>query len=186
MDRHSGPPQLFYGSQVTILWDLDASEHRLKSLPLERCRYLLFATHGILDATVPLVQGPALVLSRVGNPLDEHGLWTLSEVMSAKLNAEAVFLAACSTGVGKEVRGEGVMGMGRAFQYAGARAVVMSLWEVAEGATVELHQKIFRALHQRVSIREALQRAQREVRAVGYGHPYYWAAFILVGERGEQ
>ena len=74
------------------------------------------------------------------------------------------------------------MGMGRAFQYAGARSVLMSLWSVAEDSTILLTDKFFAYLKQGKDKLEALRLARADVRAAGYEHPFYWAPFILVGE----
>ena len=87
----------------------------------------------------------------------------------------------CETGVGKNVRGEGVMGMGRAFQFAGAGNVLMSLWSVAEDATVALSNSFFKNLKDGKDSKEALRLARAEIRKAGYEHPFYWSAFILVG-----
>jgi CHAT domain-containing protein len=141
-----------------------------------------------LNGQVPYIQEPALVLSQVVSPASQEadptpGFLTLTEVMNLKLNTELVALTACSTGVGKQVTGEGVMGLGRAFQYAGARGVLMSLWNVDEASTVLLVERFFGYLQQGKNTLEALRLARAEVRQAGYEHPFFWAPFILVGER---
>jgi CHAT domain-containing protein len=85
--------------------------------------------------------------------------------------------------VGEQVTGEGVMGLGRAFQYAGARGVLMSLWNVDEASTVLLVERFFGYLQQGKNTLEALRLARAEVRQAGYEHPFFWAPFILVGKR---
>jgi CHAT domain-containing protein len=174
--------------EIDVLTGLAASEPQVKhSLP-RPYRYQVLATHGILDEQVPYIQEPALVLSQVVSPASQEedptpGFLTLTEVMNLKLNTELVALTACSTGVGKQVTGEGVMGLGRAFQYAGARGVLMSLWSVDEASTVWLVERLFGYLQQGKNTLEALRQARAEVRQAGYEHPFFWAPFILVGER---
>jgi CHAT domain-containing protein len=175
-----------YGKGMDVLSGLTATEPELRRRALKDYRYQVYATHGILDGQVPYIQEPALVLSQIGVNAQEgqqDGFWTLSEVMEAELNAEIVALIACETGVGKNVAGEGVMGMGRAFQYAGAKAVLISLWSVAEESTVLLTEKFFTYLKQGQNKLEALRQARADIRQAGYEHPFYWALFILVGER---
>jgi len=104
-------------------------------------------------------------------------------VMDLKLNADMVALTACNTGVGKNLTGEGVMGMGRAFQYAGARAVLMSLWSVEDKSTNLLTEQMFTNLKAGKDKLTALRQARSELRKAGYRHPFFWAGFILVGER---
>ena len=74
------------------------------------------------------------------------------------------------------------MGMGWAFQYAGAKSVLMSLWSVDERSTVLLTEKFFANLRQGKGALEALRQARADLRHAGYDHPFYWAPFILVGE----
>ncbi len=101
--------------------------------------------------------------------------------MGLKLNARVVALTACETGVGKNAAGEGVMGMGRAFQYAGAANVLMSLWSVAEDASVAMSNEFFKQLKAGKDAKEALKLARETVRRSGWEHPFYWSAFILMG-----
>ena len=102
--------------------------------------------------------------------------------MGLKMNADIVALTACQTGLGKVISGEGTMGMGRAFQYAGARSVLMSLWSVAEKSSVQMVESFFRHVKEGKSKLEALRLARKEIREAGYDHPFFWAPFILVGE----
>ena len=154
---------------------------RLK-ISFQDYRYLVFATHGILDNTVPWIREPALVLSQLGNPEGYDGFLTMSEVMGLKLDAEVAALTACETGVGKNVSGEGVMGMGRAFQYAGARNILVSLWSVAETSATELTSAFFKYIKKGKEPKEAIRLARSEIRRKGYEHPFYWASFILFGK----
>jgi CHAT domain-containing protein len=99
------------------------------------------------------------------------------------LNADLVVLSACETGKGKMVRGEGVLGLPRAFLYAGARNVVLSLWSVSDEGTASLMKVFYRELVQgRRSPGEALARAKEEmIGTERWHHPFYWAGFVLVG-----
>ena len=115
-------------------------------------------------------------------PPGSDGYLRMSEVMGLRLNADLVALTACQTGVGNRVSGEGMMGMGRAFQYAGARSVLMSLWAVSEKASVMLVEEFFRNLKEGKGRLEALTTARSAIRKAGFDHPFYWAPFVLVGE----
>ncbi|MGH7966641.1 MAG: CHAT domain-containing protein, partial [Candidatus Binatia bacterium] len=178
--------QRAYGQGVDTLSGLAASETELRQRALQQYGSLIFATHGILDNQVPYIQEPALVLSQVGvnsTEREQDGFLTMSEVMGLKLNAEVAALTACNTGVGKNLTGEGVMGMGRAFQYAGAKTVLMSLWSVEEESTTLLTEKFFTYVHEGKGKLDALRQARADVRKAGYEHPFFWAPFIVVGER---
>jgi CHAT domain-containing protein len=175
-----------YGHSAHVLTGLAASEPEIRQRSLKAYVALVFATHGILDGEVPYIQEPALVLSQVGvtaQDREQDGFLTLSEVMELELAADVVVLTACNTGVGKQLTGEGVLGLGWAFQYAGARHVLMSLWSVEEASTVLLAERFLTYLHQRLPPLEALRQARADVRRAGYDHPYFWAPFILVGAR---
>jgi CHAT domain-containing protein len=95
-----------------------------------------------------------------------------------------VVLSACETGLGKEVKGEGLIGLTRAFLYAGTPSVVVSLWKVADQSTAEVMVRLYRHLKGgRMNKAEALRQAQLEVIREGrFAHPYYWAPFVLVGQ----
>ncbi|MDP6088528.1 MAG: CHAT domain-containing protein, partial [Nitrospinota bacterium] len=97
------------------------------------------------------------------------------------LGGRSVALTACETGVGKQVAGEGVMGMGRAFQYAGAKSVLVSLWSVAEASTTLLVERFFSHLKNGADKVSALRQAREDVIRAGYRHPFFWSPFILIG-----
>ncbi|MBU0580034.1 MAG: CHAT domain-containing protein, partial [Candidatus Margulisbacteria bacterium] len=113
---------------------------------------------------------------------EDDGFLTMGEVMNMKLGAEIAVLSACKTGLGETVSGEGIMGMGRAFQYAGAKSVLMSLWSVEAASTNMMTEKFFEVLKQGKSNSEALKEARAYIRSQGYEHPFFWAPFILVGD----
>lgn len=172
-----------FGKDAASLTGKEASEARLMEEDLSRFRYIVFATHGILDTDLASIREPALVLSQYSNAMDEDGFLTTSEVMGLKLKTEVVALTACKTGLGRQIGGEGVMGLGRAFQYAGARNVLVSLWSVAEESTTKLTKSFFNHLKAGKTPREALKLARAELRKdKRHDHPFFWAPFILMGE----
>jgi len=172
-----------YGDKLTAWVGLEARESKLKREPLEGYGEVIFSTHGVLDESVSWLQQPALVLSLVGNEEGEDGYLTMAEVMDLKLGAEVVGLMACDSGAGRVTSGEGVMGMGRAFQYAGARSVLASLWSVEDESTNLLAETFLQAVKEGQDKATALASARQALRRAGYDHPFYWAAFVLVGER---
>lgn len=105
--------------------------------------------------------------------------------MRLKLNAGLVTLSACSTGLGKLVSGEGILGLTRAFFYSGARNVTVSLWNVNDSATSALMTAFYQNLNRGLPKREALRQAKLSLlhsRNAMWRHPHFWAAFVLVGE----
>jgi CHAT domain-containing protein len=150
---------------------------------LSQYRYVHFATHGLLDNDRPGLS--SLVLSMVdeqGKPQD--GFLRSNEIYNLKLPAELVVLSACQTGLGKEIKGEGLVGMTRGFMYAGAARVVVSLWNVNDKATAELMTKFYeKMLKGGARPAAALRAAQVEMwMQKQWQSPYYWAAFTLQGE----
>ena len=117
-----------------------------------------------------------------GNPQD--GFLRAHEVYNLNLPAEVVVLSGCQTGLGKEVRGEGLIGLTRGFMYAGAARVVVSLWSVDDEATAKLMVSFYRSLlKDGKRPAEALRAAQIEMLKSGrWQAPHYWAAFVLQGE----
>jgi CHAT domain-containing protein len=169
-----------YGDRLRPLVGMDASEARFKRESLGEYRVLVFATHGVLDA--PGLGQPALVLTP-DREAGEDGYLTMTEVMQLKLHAELVAVMACDTGAGKRVSGEGVMAMGRAFQYAGARSVLASRWKAEDASTNLLTKVFFEQWAAGKDKATALQVARQRLRDAGYLHPFYWAGFILIGEQ---
>jgi CHAT domain-containing protein len=110
------------------------------------------------------------------------GFLRMTEVMGLKLDADIVALTACETGIGRRLSGEGTMGMGRAFQFAGARSALISLWSVEQSSSVTLAEEFLRHVKGGKNKLEALASARKEIRRAGYDHPFFWASFILVGE----
>jgi tetratricopeptide (TPR) repeat protein len=141
---------------------------------------VVFATHGVMGNQVPGIMEPFLALTMVPPGMD--GFLKMSDILTLKMNSDIVALTACQTGLGKDVSGEGVMSMGRAFQYAGARSVLMSLWSVADVSSVRLTESFFQHRKSGKSKLESLKLAREEIRKQGFEHPFFWSAFILVGE----
>ncbi|HAK89204.1 MAG: hypothetical protein A2X55_05785 [Nitrospirae bacterium GWB2_47_37] len=159
----------------------DASEEKLKAEDLRTRRYVLFSTHGILGNEIPYIKQPALVLNLIGND-KEDGFLTASEIFEMDLNADIVGLSACKTGLGVQSAGEGVVGLSRAFMYAGTDTVLVSLWSVADESTYKLMAKFFDGLKNGKDKMTALKNAKDYLRNNGYDNPFYWAPFILMGE----
>jgi CHAT domain-containing protein len=171
------------GGEATDLWlDFDASEANLRTHQLGGYRIVHFATHGLLDADRPQFTG--LALSLVGDA-DSDGFLRVEEVFNLRLGSPLVVLSACETGLGREKRGEGVIGLARAFMYAGAPTVGVSLWSVADRSTAELMPDFYKRYLAAHGARApaALRAAQQQMIAgKRYSAPFYWAPFVLVGD----
>jgi CHAT domain-containing protein len=164
---------------------LDFKATRAKAIDSELAQYriLHFATHGLLDDAHPELSG--LVFSMVDEQgKQQNGFLELQDIYNLNLSADLVVLSACETGLGKEVRGEGLIGLTRGFMYAGAPRVVASLWNVDDEATATLMGLFYQAMEQqRMSPAAALRHAQVEISKQDRWHdPYYWAGFVLQGE----
>jgi CHAT domain-containing protein len=148
-----------------------------------RYRILHFATHGLLDSEHPEMS--AIVLSLVdkqGNP--QNGFLRLHDIYNLNLPVELVVLSACNTALGKDIKGEGLIGMTRGFMYAGAARVVASLWKVDDDATAELMKCFYqKMLEEGERPAAALRAAQVKMwERKQWRAPYYWAAFAFQGE----
>lgn len=168
---------------VFTAMDFNASRATVLEGALAGYRIVHFATHGVLDSQRPSLSG--LVVSLVnenGVPVD--GYLRLHDIYNMRLNAELVVLSACQTALGKEIKGEGLVGLARAFMYAGASRVVASLWEVSDLATAELMRKFYRGvLKEGLTAAAALRAAQLEMsRDSRWSSPYYWGGFTIQGE----
>jgi CHAT domain-containing protein len=175
------------GGQSDLWLDLKASEDDVKSRDMQSYRVIHLATHGLLNAARPEFTG--LVLSLVGNK-NNDGFLRTDEVFNINLSAQLVMLSACETGLGKEKRGEGVIGLTRAFMYAGTPTVGVSLWSVADKSTAELMTDFYgRLLAAPVSAAgsaspaAAMRGAQLAmISGKKYSAPFYWAPFVLIGD----
>lgn len=168
------------GGNTSVELGEDASEGNFKKLAEGGGRVIHIASHGTLGEGG--ARQPALVLSLSGNEASgEDGFLTMSEVFNMKIPADMVVLSACKTGEGQMEKGEGVAGMSRAFMFAGARSLVVSLWSVADKETKELMTDFYAEMSRGdVSRLDALTAAKRAMAARGLA-PYYWAPFIYLG-----
>jgi CHAT domain-containing protein len=161
----------------------EANRQLVASGELSRYRILHFATHGLVNSEHPELSG--LVLSLVdetGKPQD--GFLRMHELYNLRLPADLVVLSACQTALGKEIKGEGLVGLTRGFMYAGAERVVASLWQVDDQATAQLMQAFYRGmLKENLRPAAALRAAQIEMsKQKRWASPYYWAGFVIQGE----
>ncbi|MBV9959711.1 MAG: CHAT domain-containing protein [Acidobacteria bacterium] len=170
------------GGTADTWLDLNANEANVSTKDLRNYRVLHVATHGLLNAERPQFTG--LVLSLVGNKQGDGFLRT-DEIFNLKLGAPLVMLSACETGLGKEKRGEGVIGLTRAFMYAGAPTVGVSLWSVSDNSTAQLMTDFYKRMFTGAGMAPgAAMRAAQQNMIAGkkYSAPFYWAPFVLVGE----
>ena len=163
--------------------DFETSRDTALHLPFHDYQVIHFATHGLLNSQNPELSG--IVLSLVNDQgADVDGFLRVADLINLKIPVELVVLSACRTGLGKEVRGEGLVGLTRAFMYAGASRVVASLWKVDDKATAVFMKEFYRAMfqeHQRPAA--ALRTAQLALmKNPRFRSPFYWAAFTLQGE----
>ncbi len=171
------------GSESFVAEEFDATRGRLIGMDLTQYAILHIATHGLLDPEHPEHSG--LVLSTIDSRgRAQNGFVGLQDVYSLRAPVNLVVLSACRTGLGKDVRGEGLLGLTRGFMYAGATSVVASLWKVDDEATAELMKQFYANLLQKgMTPVAALSAAQNRIRQMPTWHaPYYWAAFTLQGE----
>ncbi|HEV2912640.1 MAG TPA: CHAT domain-containing protein [Pyrinomonadaceae bacterium] len=170
------------GSTPEVWLDLEANEAGMMTHDLKKYRIIHIATHGLLNAERPQFTG--LVFSLVGNKSSD-GFLRSDEVFNLNLNGALIILSACETGLGKEKRGEGIIGLTRAFMYAGAPTVGVSLWSVADQSTADLMTNFYKRLlaSPGVSPSAAMRVAQTDMIAgKRYSAPFYWAPFVLVGD----
>jgi CHAT domain-containing protein/tetratricopeptide (TPR) repeat protein len=163
--------------------DFQASRATAISPELANYRIVHFATHGLLNSQHPELSG--LVFSLVDkNGKPQEGFLTLQDIYNLNLPAELVVLSACETGLGKEISGEGLIGLTRGFMYAGASRVVASLWKVSDVATAELMAEFYRSMEKDgLAPAAALRAAQVTMwKQKRWKAPYYWAAFQIQGE----
>jgi len=175
------------------------SEKQVKSMDLSDRRVVAFASHALVPYDLDGLDQPAIALSGPSVTGDEDdGLLTMAEILDLKLNADWVVLSACNTGAAEGAGAEAVSGLGRAFFYAGTRALLVSMWPVETSSAKKLTTSLFR--HQKEN--PALSKAQAHQMAMleliegpgmldeggriiaSYAHPFFWAPFIIVGDNG--
>jgi CHAT domain-containing protein len=163
--------------------DFAASRDTATSPELNQYRYVHFSTHGLLNSVHPELSG--VVFSLVNERGEaQDGFLRAHEIYNLKLRAELVVLSACQTGVGKDIRGEGLASLTRGFMYAGAPRVLVSLWDVSDWGTTELmvrfyHGMLKEGMRPAAALRAAQVSLMNDKR---WASPYYWAPFTLQGE----
>lgn len=166
-----------------VFTGFDANREHVLNAPLVDYRIVHFATHGLVDSRYPGLS--ALAFSQfdaTGRPL--NGLLRLQDIYRLKLNADFVVLSGCETALGREIRGEGLIGLVDGFLYAGARNLVVSLWQVPDRATAELMTRFYGyVLRDALRPAEALRQAQRSIASEQrWSDPYFWGAFVVLGD----
>lgn len=177
--------------QTDVFLGARASKDTLQQLDLRRRRVVAFATHGLLAGDFPGVDEPALALANPGG--GRHGLLTLEDILGLKMDADWVVLSACNTAGGDGEGADALSGLGRAFFYAGSRALLVTHWPVESVSARRLVTGIFErqaadpALTRAEALRQsmlALMQADTPDGRVAYAHPLFWAPYALVGEGG--
>lgn len=163
--------------------NFEANRRRALSPEMARFGFIHFATHGVVDLERPALS--RIILSLVDeNGRAQDGYLFLHDIYNLNLPVELVVLSACQTGVGKQIRGEGLIALTRGFMYAGAARLVASYWDVDDIATAELMAAFYRELfinNERPA--EALQAAQLHIRKQKrWESPIFWAGFFIQGE----
>ncbi|MEG4381255.1 CHAT domain-containing tetratricopeptide repeat protein [Microcoleus sp. M2_C6] len=174
---------LFPSASSSQKIDFDASRTTATDGSLANYQIVHFATHGLANSQNPELSG--IVMSMVddkGNLV--NGFLRLTDIFNLKLSANLVVLSACQSGMGQNVKGEGMVGLTRGFMYAGAQRVAVSLWNVDDEGTSVLMQKFYQKMvQQKLAPAAALRAAQIEMmQQEEWRSPYYWAAFTLQGE----
>jgi CHAT domain-containing protein len=173
----------FAPERTVLALGADASRQKFLRGDFNSYRILHFATHGFLDQQNPELSG--LVLSLYDEKRNsQNGFLRVIDLYSLHLNTDLVVLSACQTALGKEIDGEGIVGLTRGFMYAGASGVVSSLWKVEDRATAELMKIFYRKmLVENQTPASALRAAQNELRKIPrFKNPRFWSGFTLNGE----
>ena len=170
-------------SQQIAVYDWDANLGFVTGPELNNYSIVHFATHGIVNREQPDLS--AIVLSlfdEQGNP--RNGFLRLYEIFNLNLAADLVVLSTSESGLGKEIEGEGLIGLTRGFMYAGATRVLVSLWKLDDPATAEFMTQFYSLMLQdNLTPAAALTATQRYMQNHSqWSHPYYWAAFTLQGD----
>jgi CHAT domain-containing protein len=184
-----GIAALYPAASRRVYLDREATEERVKALG-RGVRIVHFATHGFVNDRSPFDSGLVLAIPEQFTPGHDNGLLQVWEIFeSVRLDADLVVLSACETGLGEIRGGEGIIGLTRAFQYAGARSVLASLWRVDDRATAELMERFYHHLRAGKPKAEALRAAQLDLLGAQSGHPgrnaaapYFWASMQLFGD----
>ena len=165
-----------------ILEGAEATETAVVTRDYSRVGIVHFATHGVIDERRPARSGLWLATSPQAD-----GLLQVREIYQLKLHGALVTLSACETALGRVVTGEGIIGLARAFFFAGANTVVASLWNVNDAATAEFMERFYGALADGEPVDSAVRSAKLDLIRSGtrLSHPYYWAPFVAIGRVSE-
>ena len=172
-EKHKKPAKIFLHNE--------ASESNLKSFTMENYRYIHIATHGVINEESPKLSGIIFAAPERGS--SDDGILYSGEIYNLRLKADLVVLSACETGLGKIVKGEGILGLTRGFMYAGAKNLLVSLWQVADKSTAELMVQFYGNVLKKQSYSSALRNAKLAMIKEGkYAHPVEWSPFVLTGK----
>ncbi|MCI0604307.1 CHAT domain-containing protein [bacterium] len=181
-----GISALYPQTASTLYFGEQATEANFKKEPILQYKIIHLATHAVVDEEFPRRSG--IILSQT-KEAEEDGILQMHEIVNLNLNADLVVLSACETGLGKLVGGEGIVGLMRAFLYAGTKDVVVTLWNVDDKSTADLMKRFYVHMKSGKSKTESLRQAKLEfIRSAesgsgyaAYSNPYYWGPFELVG-----
>lgn len=165
-----------------LVLDFEASRSTLFTTQLQDYQHIHFATHGLLNERHPELSG--IVLSLVDNKGQfQDGFLRLNEIFNLTISADTVVLSGCQTGLGKDIKGEGLVGLTRGFMYAGASSVVVSLWNVNDKVTADLMTRFYKSLltSPKKTPVASLRNAQLSLWKENFS-PYFWASFIVQGQ----
>ena len=182
-DEADGIAALAPKENIVEILDFDANKETVLSGKLGKSNIIHFATHGIINSRNPELSGIVLSLVNEKGELQD-GFLRLYEIYNLPLDADLTVLSACQTALGKDIRGEGLIGLTRGFMYAGSSRVVASLWSVDDRATSDLMRRFYqKMLTAKMRPAAALRAAQIEMsRNPRFANPYFWAAFTIQGE----
>ena len=194
--RSGGPARLTHSSEeadaiakaaprgtTMVVKGFDATRETAMNSRLGDYQIVHFATHGFLDGEHPELS--SIVLTMVDkNGVEKNGVMPLHDIYSMDLSAELTVLSACQTALGKDIKGEGFVGLTHSFISAGSRSVVASLWKVDDRATAALMADLYQSMLQKgMSPAAALRAAKLKVmQDKRWSAPYFWAGFVVQGE----
>ena len=187
-------------AKASIFLGKDFSHHRLKNVNLSDRRVIAFATHALVPGDLDGLDQPALAFSSPAVTGEkEDGLLTMDEILKLKLNADWVVLSACNTGASEGKGAEAVSGLGKAFFYAGTRALLVTMWSVETTSAQKLVTGIFQSQEENKALsraqalrksmlnlidKETLKEETTGKIVASYAHPLFWAPFVIVGDPG--
>jgi CHAT domain-containing protein len=169
--------------QAVVKINTSATERYFKNTDLDQFNIIHLATHGFVNSENPDKSG---ILFADPDDSPEDGILHTNEIYNLSLNTDLVNLSACETGLGKMAKGEGIVGLTRAMLYAGTQNLIVSLWQVYDLSTrnlmIDFYEHQIEQSHNQY-FSPSLRKAKLNMIKEGeYAHPFYWAAFILIGE----